>query len=343
MSRRTKDIENFQKIDKYLMISHSQEQVIDQLRLWGLLKQHHEMLCEECNQQMRWEVDIVGQIDAGRYRCYGCKKSISLRKGSIFFGSQMSLPFLFRVMFHHFIYQSSIEYLHSSFGLDYKTVGRIYAYIRMVISTSIEESYEQQLGEEHILEYSLDRLRLDRLSPEEVDDHTKYSPAVEIDETLLTHFKNIDGKTQSQCWAIGIYDRGTKRHIIKAVGKNRDEAIIRDLVIRYVANDPLYPTRVYTDHFRSYNFLANEGYEHIKINHSKGYGRAANTTNHIESLWSELKSMNLFDSGFNTNDIDLVQIRINEAVWRMTRKENDLAVDLAEILGSVNTPLQQNY
>jgi len=48
---------------------------------------------------------------------------------------------------------------------------------------------------------------------------------------------------------------------------------MRDLIVKYVANDISNPTRVYTDNYSAYNFLEEEGYEHIKVNHSRGFGK----------------------------------------------------------------------
>ena len=48
---------------------------------------------------------------------------------------------------------------------------------------------------------------------------------------------------------------------------------MRDLFLKYVANDISNPTRVYTDNYPAYNFLEEEGYEHIKVNHSRGFGK----------------------------------------------------------------------
>lgn len=72
---------------------------------------------------------------------------------------------------------------------------------------------------------------------------------VEIDESLMAHFNDIEGKHESWCWAVGIYDRAIKRSIFVAVCNKRTEDIIREIILTYVANDPDNPTKIYTDSF----------------------------------------------------------------------------------------------
>ena len=85
--------------------------------------------------------------------------------------------------------------------------------------------------------------------------------------------------------------------IVRAVGKHRTTEVMRDQILKYVANDILNPTRVETDNYPAYNFLEEEGYEHIKVNHSRSFGKGIKTTNKFESTWSQIKSFALFNKG----------------------------------------------
>ena len=82
------------------------------------------------------------------------------------------------------------------------------------------------------------------------------SPACEIDECLLTHMGDEHLTThERQVWAVGIYDRATKKTITRVVGNTRTTEVIRPIVENVVMSDPINRTRVYTDGFLSYNFL----------------------------------------------------------------------------------------
>lgn len=54
---------------------------------------------------------------------------------------------------------------------------------------------------------------------------------------------------------------------------------------------------VYTDGHRSYRCLTSLGYNHTVVIHDGGFGRGIYTTNHIESLWSQLKHLGNFNNG----------------------------------------------
>jgi len=68
--------------------------------------------------------------------------------------------------------------------------------------------------------------------------------------------------------------------------------------------------------------VANLGYDHRVVIHEQGPGRGTETTNHIESFWSELRRLGVFDKGFNTNDIAKVQERVNVALWKWRNKNH---------------------
>jgi len=55
-----------------------------------------------------------------------------------------------------------------------------------------------------------------------------------------------------------------------------------------------------------YNSIKDHGYDHIVVPHIHGFGHGENTTNGIESCWSEIKNTNQTVSRLN-KDEDLVQ------------------------------------
>jgi len=167
------------------------------------------------------------------------------------------------------------------------------------------------------------------------------SPAVEIDESLFTHLVPDANCPENsvyarQCWILGIYDRATKDVRMIALGSDRSIATIQPLVRKYVHTQAANPTRVYTDKALFYSFLNEDGYRHFQLNHTRGFGKGVWTTNHIESMWSQLKRIGRFDSGLSFVTIAEVQCYLNEVVWRWRNKHDCLVTQLALILSLRN-------
>lgn len=55
----------------------------------------------------------------------------------------------------------------------------------------MEKDQENKLGKEVCVEFDIDEETMNQMPYEEIDDHIFASPAVEIDESLMTHFSNI--------------------------------------------------------------------------------------------------------------------------------------------------------
>jgi hypothetical protein len=83
----------------------------------------------------------------------------------------------------------------------------------------MEMNWEQEpVGRQPILEREPQHL-IDRGLPEGVEEQYN-TPAVEIDETLLTHIPYPGARTQTekQCWAVGVFDRATRTASVRVVG-----------------------------------------------------------------------------------------------------------------------------
>eukprot|EP00825_Cyclidium_porcatum_P047914 TRINITY_DN7887_c0_g1_i1.p1 TRINITY_DN7887_c0_g1~~TRINITY_DN7887_c0_g1_i1.p1 ORF type:complete len:207 (-),score=20.40 TRINITY_DN7887_c0_g1_i1:42-662(-) len=138
------------------------------------------------------------------------------------------------------------------------------------------------------------------------------SPAVEIDESLLTHLR-VDGTIhERQCWTVGNYDRNTHQTQIIVVRNDHDHIQLHNIILQHVHTQANNPTRVYTDGWLGYSFLDHDPelhYQHFVINHQHGFGLGINTTNHIEGFWAELKKLANFDRGYNLNQLDEVKFQ----------------------------------
>eukprot|EP01022_Parablepharisma_sp_SALTPOND_P012342 TRINITY_DN15833_c0_g1_i4.p4 TRINITY_DN15833_c0_g1~~TRINITY_DN15833_c0_g1_i4.p4 ORF type:complete len:145 (-),score=5.16 TRINITY_DN15833_c0_g1_i4:65-499(-) len=101
---------------------------------------------------------------------------------------------------------------------------------------------------------------------------------------MWTHEPSPDNSKRLQVWVVGFYERNTGDTRCY-IAKERNEAVLEGLVKRNVDRN----STVYTDGWRGYTRLKDLGYSHIVIEHTKGFGTGRRTTNHIESMWSQLK------------------------------------------------------
>ena len=89
--------------------------------------------------------------------------------------------------------------------------------------------------------------------------------------------------------------------------------------------------RIYSDGWMSYNNLGEEGYDHVVVPRVNGFGSGTETTNGIESCWSELKRLTNHDQGIRVSESDPLQSLqeyINLGAWRRQFKREDLVEEL---------------
>ncbi|KAL4469173.1 hypothetical protein ABPG72_008913 [Tetrahymena utriculariae] len=91
-------------------------------------------------------------------------------------------------------------------------------------------------------------------------------------------------------------------------------------------------TTIYTDKAPCYNFLTQAGYNHVKVNHSLGFGSGSFTTNNIESLWAQLKASGKFNKGLNCSTVEEVEAELDVTAWRVKNRQNDLMAILFQTL-----------
>ena len=85
----------------------------------------------------------------------------------------------------------------------------------------------------------------------------------------------------------GIFERGSKKVKIISV-QDRSANTLQKLI-----KDNIEPgTTIYSDCWRSYHSLNEQGYDHHMVNHSENFVNPVNGvhTQHIERLWKDLKS-----------------------------------------------------
>jgi len=157
-----------------------------------------------------------------------------------------------------------------------------------------------------------------------INNEDQLSGIVEIDETLMTHHEG------QQMWTFGIFDRVTKELRCFCVPDRTSQTLI-PIIKEHVGPG----SRIYSDGWAAYNTITNEGYDRIVVPHVNGFGSGENTTNGIESCWSEIKRLTNQSRGIQLSQEDALgdlQDHVNVGVWRRLYKDANLVDELAFIM-----------
>jgi len=298
---------NFNEDYSILELTRSHEDTVNWLFSKNLLKE--KITCVRCFRNMMYKAKDSSKADRFRYRCadQSCRKTASIRTGSFFESSKLTLMEYTRIVFHYFLKNVSRTEVLKAISVDKNTITDIYSKMREYISHCVKaEEITYMLGDV-------------------VDDVDDINLGVEVDESLFSH---LDG---DQAWVLGIYDR----RITEArafVVENRSSTCL----IPIIKENVIPGARIYTDGWLAYTGLADHGYDHRVVNHSVGFGEGFFTTNHIESVWSELKALtkhsqgSIIGSGFNKKEG--IQHHIDVGIWRRRNKGRNLIEELCFVL-----------
>lgn len=109
---------------------------------------------------------------------------------------------------------------------------------------------------------------------------------VEIDESKFTKHKYHVGHRVRGDWVFGGVERESNKCFLKVVPDRSAETLTK------VLTDHVLPgTTVYSDCWRAYSKLGEEGYNHLTVNHSLHFKdpETGVHTNTIEGLWQKVK------------------------------------------------------
>jgi len=153
-------------------------------------------------------------------------------------------------------------------------------------------------------------------------------PVVEVDESLFTHL--TEEGHREQIWVVGIYDGGTEDVRMFFV-ENRQANTLLDLIEENVDANAV----IYTDGWRAYAGLGNRGYEHRVVIHELGFGAGLDTTNGIESCWSQVKRLSDYYRGIQGRGEfarEQIQDYVNHGVWLRHVGNGNMLEALTEII-----------
>lgn len=111
---------------------------------------------------------------------------------------------------------------------------------------------------------------------------------VEIDESKFGKMKYGRGRRVKGNWVFGGIERGTNKCFFRVVPKRG-----KDELLPVIEEWVLPGTTIISDCWRAYDCLEDEGFQHLKVNHSLHYvnPETGAHTNTIEAVWSAIKRM----------------------------------------------------
>lgn len=117
-----------------------------------------------------------------------------------------------------------------------------------------------------------------------VDGNPPLDGEIEMDETFIGGHEEGSYGGRGKTIVVGMLDRGGD--ILTEVVPNRKSETLIPLIEKHVKEG----STVYTDYHSAYEAMKQKGYDHQRVNHSKGeYVRGDVHINTIESYWSRLK------------------------------------------------------
>ena len=132
---------------------------------------------------------------------------------------------------------------------------------------------------------------------------------VEIDESLFAWRKANVGRLVPEQWVFGRYDPQTKEGFLVPVPR-RDATTLLPIVHQWVRPNSM----IWSDMWRAYNQLDNQGFLHETVNHQLNFVEPGTgvCTNRVESMWTRIKA---FKSMKGPSNRAMIQDYLAEFMW----------------------------
>ncbi|XP_073996546.1 uncharacterized protein [Rhodnius prolixus] len=158
---------------------------------------------------------------------------------------------------------------------------------------------------------------------------------VEIDESKFGKRKYNRGKHVDGRWVFGGVERGSNKCFFRVV-ETRDKDTLLDVIKTFI----LPGSTIYSDCWKSHDCLADEGFKHLKVNHSLNFKdpKTGVHTNAIEGTWSSIKRQ--LPTRTVTGQFDSY---LAEYMWHRSHSSSgDLMRDFLEGVAAVYRPPERD-
>lgn len=166
------------------------------------------------------------------------------------------------------------------------------------------------------------------------------SGIVEMDETYIggqrknkrLHIRRIKGKKghgTDKLPIVGLFSRHAGKVLVTVEPKKLDIGFIRGMIRENVIRG----SAIYTDGFKMYRSISEDGYIHQFVDHDGGeYVRGNVHTNNIEGFWGILKRKMSCIGGMRRKHLPLF---VGELVWRFNHRQDALEDQERALLGPI--------
>lgn len=244
-----------------------------------------------CGAEMRLRERLDGKNKGTYFRCsiWGCRKEVSVKKGTFFEHSHLSVRQIFILTYKFIRAEEDIESLmHETRIQSNKTIVDWLYFLKEVCMVYFINHPVTLGGVGHI---------------------------VEIDECYLVKRKYNVGHLVRECWILGIHDLtlgiSSFQHVL-----DRTQATLEHKILSTVR----IGSTIFTDRHGGYNNLNDLGYDHYTVNHSANFvdPYTGASTNHIESIWQKLKQKHKEKYGTHRTNLDA---HLAVFMWRQRFKK----------------------
>lgn len=176
---------------------------------------------------------------------------------------------------------------------------------------------------------SLEGLLLDVISAHFVKTFRRFKGVVEIDESCFKHSTTARCKSQPERWVFGFYEREGKRNYMEVVTKRTASILLP--IIQTICEPG---TTIVSDQWPAYNKLAELGFPHYTVDHSRFFVNPSSReihTQNIELSWCWAK----YEIKKHNRALHLLQKYLHVYCWKRQFKSEDKESEIGNLMQEV--------
>lgn len=275
-------------IFQFSAIVQSVENIVDFLREKRILCSSYQCCGKPCS------IIKSHSSDGQMFRCATCRKKKSIRVGSFFSRSQLTLKVLLTIVYFFTQKAQVKDVLNYMKGeVSHMSVIQWFVFCREICSAYLLNTNEIVLGQ----------------SPGSV---------IQIDECFLggkmKYHRGDPRRRAHQKILFGMIDSVTKKCVVRIV-QDRKQVTLIPIIVKHADND----ATIYSDEAQMYKILGRMGYTHRTVKHKTEFKAADGThTNLIENLWSQIKFGNKKRRGTTSK---MLSLHMDEFLYNWNTKD----------------------